>query len=118
MKITNHAELRLAQRSFYEEELKILAAIGVVVEQKGGTSLSIVPKAEKAKWIGTIKEALSMLCGLTNIPLQEKKRVRKVLARTIERLSAKNQPYFVSYDEEDTVITCGHYTARRLTRNH
>ena len=45
MKITNHAELRLAQRSFYEEELKILAAIGVVVEQKGGTSLSIVPKA-------------------------------------------------------------------------
>ena len=96
MKITNHAELRLAQRSFYEEELKILAAIGVVVEQKGGTCLSIVPKAEKAKWIVTIKEALSMLCDFTNISQKEKKRVRKVLGRTIERLSAKNLPYFVS----------------------
>ena len=37
-----------------------------------------------------------MLCDLTNISQKEKKRVRKVLGRTIERLSAKNLPYFVS----------------------
>lgn len=118
MKMTNHAEVRLAQRTLREEELNILAGIGAVIEQHGGTSLAIVPKAEKAKWVKVMKEALDTVDALTHIDKKNKKRVRKVLSRSIERLSAKHQPYFVRHDEENSVITCGHYTARRLKRNH
>lgn len=114
MKMTHHAELRLAQRSLREEELNILAGIGAIIEQQGGTSLAIVPRAEKAKWVKVMKEALDMIDGLIDIDRKNKKRVRKVLSRTVERLSAKHQPYFVRHDEENSVITCGHYTARRL----
>ncbi len=118
MKMTNHAEVRLAQRSLREEELNILAGIGLIIEQHGGTSLAIVPKAEKAKWVKVMKEALDMVDAATNVDRKGKKRVRRVLSRSIERLSAKHQPYFVRHDEENSVITCGHYTARRLKKNH
>ena len=118
MKMSHHAELRLAQRSLNELELADIAGIGQVVEQSGGTSLTTVPKDEKLKWVRAVKEALWLLNTLPDISKKSRKRIRKVLNRIIERLSAKNQPYFVSNNEEDTVITCGHYTARRLKRDH
>lgn len=118
MKISHHAELRFAQRSLNEQELTVLSGIGQVVEQHGGTSLTTVSRSEIPKWILAIKEALRMLNTLSDIDKKSRKRIRKVLNRIMERLSAKSQPYFVSNNEEDTVITCGHYTARRLRRDH
>lgn len=116
--MTLHAERRLAQRALKVEELIIVAGIGNAIEQHGGTSLAIVPKAEKSKWVRVMKEALGLIDTLTELNRQDRKRVRKVLSRTIERLSAKHQPYFVRNDEENSVITCGHYTARRLKQKH
>ena len=49
MKMSHHAELRLAQRSLNELELAVIAGIGRVFEQNGGTSLTTVPKDEKLK---------------------------------------------------------------------
>lgn len=114
MKMTHHAKVRLAQRSLREDELVLLAGIGNVIKQHGGTSMAFVPKAEKSKWVRVMKEAVGFIDSLTELNRQDRKRVRKVLSRTIERMSAKHQPYFVRNDEENCVITCGHYTARRL----
>ncbi|QCZ94376.1 hypothetical protein [Salinimonas iocasae] len=118
MKMSHHAKLRLAQRSLNEQELTVLAGIGQVVEQHGGTSLTTVPKNEKLKWVRAAKEALRLLNTLPEIDTKKRKRIRKVLNRIIERLSAKNQPYFISSNEEDIVITCGYYTVRRLRRDY
>ncbi|MDO6838937.1 hypothetical protein Q4602_05625 [Paraglaciecola chathamensis] len=116
MRLSKHAELRSSQRSISEEEIVVLAGIGLEIEQKGGTVLITVPKHEKSNWIRAIKEALRLLNAAHGISKRMLKRKRKVLKRLLERFCAKNQPYFIKNMDDGKVITCGHYSARSFNR--
>jgi hypothetical protein len=119
MNLTHHAELRSAQRSISEDEMLILLGIGMEIEQKGGTSIITLARDEAEKWIAELKVVLNVL----NIMRPDKcfkasyRRKCKAVKRLISHLQSEHLRYFVINQEKNTVITCGHMSAR-LRRNY
>lgn len=117
--MTHHAELRSAQRSISEDELAILLGIGMQIEQKGGTSIITVVKAESEKWIKELKLVLTLLKSTK--PLEGYRAIYrrkiKTVKQLINHLQSSHLPYFVMNQEEHLVITC-EYKSARVKRNY
>lgn len=118
MNLSQHAELRSAQRTLSEDELSVLNFIGIEFEQKGGTTLVTISKSEKPRWLNALREALFILNTAVHLDKHALKKKRKTIKRLVERLSAKSQPFIVVNPNGDTVITCGYHYSRRLNRNN
>lgn len=119
MNLTNHAELRSAQRAITEDEMLILLGIGLELEQKGGTSIITIVREESDKWIAELKVVLSVLrkvrpdIGIRGIYRRKLKAVKRLIAH----LQSEHFPYFVINKEQNKVITCGHCMTR-VRRNN
>ena len=116
MELTEHAKPRAAQRGFSEDEINVLSAISLNVEQKGGASLCTIYNKERSRWGSALKEVLGLLRKSNQLPRKFVKRKMKVVKRLIEKLSAKHLPYLVVSDLNENVITCGHYYNRKIKR--
>lgn len=116
MNITEHGKIRAEQRGLSEDEINILSFIGRHIHQKGGSSLCVISKKEKSRWLNALKEALIFLRSSDEYPQRIKKQKVKAIKRLIDKLSAKHPPYLVVSDEGNSVITCGYYFSGKIKR--
>lgn len=116
MQLTEHARQRAAQRGFSDDEILLLTAMGLQVAQKGKTSLFTIAERERGRWTKALKEVMAILRQANDLPRKVVKQKTKTIKRLIDKLSAKHLPYLVLSDENERVITCGHYYQRKIKR--
>lgn len=119
MKFTNHAHQRCQERTISPDELELINSFGIVIEQKGGTAIITIAKAEVTRWSIALKELQTVLKAIkTDIEGHHyiKRKIRAV-KRLLSRLQSNVLPYFVISLEDDLVITCGHRN-KKLKHNY
>jgi hypothetical protein len=100
-----------------QTKMQLIRLIGVEVSQKGGTSLYTLAK-DSSKWVDAIAEINSIFDELAKPELKSFKKIRKLLKYINDRCNATTKPYIVINEEENKVITCGHYNIPQLRKNH
>ncbi|RDV23914.1 hypothetical protein DXV75_16735 [Alteromonas aestuariivivens] len=105
---THHAQKRCQQRALNKHALAVIASIGMPIEQKGGTSIVRLDRAELRSWVAALNEVMYLLFSNASVVGGLKKRKIKIVKQLLRYLQTSNQPYVVVDNDEDVLITCGH----------